>query len=72
MEEGQSYLMILKYLKLFDKADKYIAPVRQEKDASWRYFSARVGYVEISRNGCLEVLPLSFTPSLPPASLWLH
>ena len=64
MEEGQGYLMNLKYLKLFDKTDEYIAPVRKEKGASWRYFSARVGYVEISRNGCLEVLPPSFPPAL--------
>ena len=55
MEEGQGYLMLLKYLKLFDAEKSYIEPVRREQEASWCYFSARVGYVEISRNSRLEV-----------------
>ena len=69
--------MILKYLKLFDKNNKYVEPVRKEKDASWRYFSAHVGYVEIARNDSLEVLPpslslLSFLYSLLLVSTHTH
>ena len=47
--------MLMKYLKPFDTSDSYIEPVKKEKLVPWQYFSARVGYIEISRNGRLEV-----------------